>query len=336
MIRSKSMERFPSFADGEDVGWSEEDTRQAMLDIIQSDGELSFLESLNSQGSGGGWRGAVRDSGRAMWSFPEHKNEELTTPGRAAGPTMDRNSIYEFDRLATPGRELPPSRPQRTRTNYSSEADVDTKREREYILRCNLPRNPRGPFNKMILQTFYKAPKSKAIGYGMPRPFTRETSMHQNAVSSINSKTQSYITINRHRSLCQPKPCSSHDVHDQQYCDILGPGTCSRCIESTNRHIAKVIQKKLFPTIEVSSRCLVVPKLSRSLKEGHMKQIRKRPPQEFNLPDFVRGPSRQMQHISLENLHRKTHRSKISTSGSVPSASFYTTGTGSITSVNTG
>ncbi|XP_046325490.2 uncharacterized protein LOC124110288 [Haliotis rufescens] len=334
MLRSKSVEDLPSFADGDDMGWSEEDTRQAMLDIIQSDGDLSLLGSLNPQRSACEWRGTVRDRAGAMWSFTEDKKAGATSR-RTAKSTMDRKSIYDFDRLATPGRELPPSRPQRPRTKYTSEVDVDTKREREYIIRCNLPRYSRGPFNKMILQTFYKAPKSKPIGYGMPRPFTREASVQPNAISSINSKTQSYITINRHRSLCQPHPCSNHDVHDQQYCDILGPGTCSRCIESTNRHIAEVIQKKMFPTIEVSNNCLVVPKLSRSLKEGHMKQIRKRPLQEFNLPDFGRGPSRQMQSINWETLHHKSPSSKISTCGSVPSVSC-TTAIGSFKSGYTG
>ena len=53
-----------------------------------------------------------------------------------------------------------------------------------------------------------------------------------------------------------------------QYCDVLGPYVCKKCIEVTNRRIISEIQKETFPELEFSITTLVAPKLARAMSQG--------------------------------------------------------------------
>ena len=53
-----------------------------------------------------------------------------------------------------------------------------------------------------------------------------------------------------------------------QYCDVLGPYVCKKCIEVTNRRIISEIQKETFPELEFSITTLVAPKLARAMSKG--------------------------------------------------------------------
>ena len=53
-----------------------------------------------------------------------------------------------------------------------------------------------------------------------------------------------------------------------QFCDVLGPYVCKKCIEITNRRIIAEIQKETFPELEFSITNLIAPKLASSMMKG--------------------------------------------------------------------
>ncbi|KAK7483272.1 hypothetical protein BaRGS_00025439 [Batillaria attramentaria] len=152
--------------------------------------------------------------------------------------------------------------------------------ERHYVKSSRLKDNPVETFTHQIMQNFFKAPKARGRGYGMPRPDTREGSA-TGRLMMIMSRKPSFVRVPSHVSLCQPVRCQCHRGVTEEYCEILGPGVCSSCIETTNRHIAEEIQRRLFPEIEVTQSCLVVPALTKVMKDGHVKQVRRRRLQEL-------------------------------------------------------
>ncbi|XP_070581331.1 uncharacterized protein [Ptychodera flava] len=50
-----------------------------------------------------------------------------------------------------------------------------------------------------------------------------------------------------------------------QYCEILGPKACMSCLETANKRLMEEYHKNTFPTVEVSTTCLVAPKLAEVL-----------------------------------------------------------------------
>ena len=113
---------------------------------------------------------------------------------------------------------------------------------------------------KTSLSPTVPAPKSRNLGYGMPRPETREGV--QDRMISTLSRKPSVVRVPSHTSLCKPVKCDSHTGCSEEFCEILGPGCCSSCIETTNRQIAEEIQHRLFPEIEVN---MLAPLSSSSL-----------------------------------------------------------------------
>ncbi|XP_012946715.1 uncharacterized protein LOC106014175 [Aplysia californica] len=189
----------------------------------------------------------------------------------AAGST-----IYGVCRenIASRSMSLPSKPPTPMHTNFLP-ADTELQDERDYIDRLMFQDYTGDNFNKMIMQNFFKARKPCNMGYGMPRPETREGSV-QNRLFSHLSRKPSVVRVPSHSSLCKHVMCESHNGCSGEFCEILGPGCCSSCIETTNRSIAEEIQRRLFPEIEVSRRCLVKPKLTKVMKEGHVKQVRRK------------------------------------------------------------
>ena len=65
--------------------------------------------------------------------------------------------------------------------------------------------------------------------------------------------------------------CTHNGEHSlAQYCDVLGPHVCKKCIEVTNRRIIAEIQKETFPDLEFSMSTLVAPKLASAMGKGEV------------------------------------------------------------------
>ena len=54
----------------------------------------------------------------------------------------------------------------------------------------------------------------------------------------------------------------------QQFCDVLGPGSCNACLEYANRKIADEHQKSGFPALDYTVTTLVAPKLAYAMASG--------------------------------------------------------------------
>ena len=122
--------------------------------------------------------------------------------------------------------------------NHFSKKDKSVRKDKSNILTT--------PLFSLFLDS---APKARNLGYGMPRPETREGV--QDRMISTLSRKPSVVRVPSHTSLCKPVKCDSHSGCSEEFCEILGPGCCSSCIETTNRQIAEEIQHRLFPEIEV-------------------------------------------------------------------------------------
>ncbi|KAL8559493.1 hypothetical protein ACOMHN_037157 [Nucella lapillus] len=187
----------------------------------------------------------------------------------------DTKSIYGLRRASIASWGMPvPVRPPTPVHLHLLPNNSQQQAERTYVKNCLLKDNPADTFTHQIMQNFFKAPKGRNRGYGMPRPETRESANKQLVMHL--SRKPSFVRVPSHVSLCQTVRCAHHRGLTEEYCEILGPGCCSSCIETTNRHIAEEIQRRLFPEIEVTQTCLVVPALSKVMKEGHVKQVRRR------------------------------------------------------------
>lgn len=62
-----------------------------------------------------------------------------------------------------------------------------------------------------------------------------------------------------------------------QFCDVLGPYVCKKCIEITNRRIIAEIQRETFPELEFSITNIVAPRLSRTMLRGERLMSREKP-----------------------------------------------------------
>ena len=66
------------------------------------------------------------------------------------------------------------------------------------------------------------------------------------------------------RKYHQRTTCVDQNNSSTHYCDVLGPGACSFCIEKTNRKFARDVERTL-PIINVDSVGMVAPRLSKLL-----------------------------------------------------------------------
>ena len=66
------------------------------------------------------------------------------------------------------------------------------------------------------------------------------------------------------------------DPQTDPFCEILGPATCLKCIETINRKTAQQLQASSFPELSCSATSLVGPTLAELLTNSGMWQSRKR------------------------------------------------------------
>ena len=184
--------------------------------------------------------------------------------------------------------------------------------EKNYIMNSRLKNATPEIFPKVILNHFFRvSAPSRTLGYGMPRPDTRETNQFKVIMEGLN-REPSLVKIDSYPDLQTPINCD----RTSEFCEILGPSSCSDCIENTNRHIGTELQHMLFPTIDMSMEKLIVPKLAHVLREGHRHQVRKRRMHELGLeiPNDLVFMKKQESHLTrttCENCRRRINASKI-------------------------
>lgn len=195
--------------------------------------------------------------------------------------------------------------------------NIEQKVEREYILNARLRDNCQTKFEGAIMKHFFKAPAPKAHpGYGMPRPETREENPFKLMINDLQ-RDPSIVKVNKYPALSNPKRCQN----TTDFCEVLGPSTCSTCIEQTNRHIADELQRIMFPKIDMNRTRLVKPKLSRVMRQGHFMQVRKKKMGDLDYPDDIvmslHRQEAQLTHVTKSavsrfTLSRKSKKSKKS------------------------
>ena len=153
---------------------------------------------------------------------------------------------------------------------------------------------------------------SRTLGYGMPRPDTRESNQFKVLMDGL-TREPSLVRLDNYPDLQTPINCD----RTSEFCEILGPSSCSECIENTNRRIGNELQHMLFPTIDMSTEKLILPKLAQVMREGHRHQVRKRRMHELGLDipqELLFTNKRQESPLSKEtclNCKRKIKPAKV-------------------------
>ena len=205
-------------------------------------------------------------------------------------------SLYSIKREHIAGRELsfltrPPSG-----QHDSSSLNIEHLVEKNYIIDSKLTGATPEKFPKVIMRHFHRVSSTdNDIMYGMPRPPTRAANPLKKIMDDMR-REPSIVRIEQYPSLQEPIPCPQSD----QFCEILGPSSCQKCIECTNRHIGEELQHMTFPTIDITPDKLIYPKVSQMLVDGHRLQIRKRRMRELgvDMPFDLANFPRQKSHLS--------------------------------------
>ncbi len=115
--------------------------------------------------------------------------------------------------------------------------------------------------------------KQKLYSYGAPRKSILPT------VVNISKDEEPDINMKIKIAPRQASRTCNHRFTGKvsnQFCDVLGPSFCIKCIERTNRTIAKEIEHSVFPTLDCSATTLVAPKLAAVMIHGDAKKQRRR------------------------------------------------------------
>lgn len=108
--------------------------------------------------------------------------------------------------------------------------------------------------------------------YRSPRAFPTKADEQRQAIMEANPKMQQLgppmdsITKIPTRLKSLPRLMRESSKH---YCDVLGPASCSVCIEAANRRIAGEVQRESFPQLDSSVIALVAPRLARTVNQSN-------------------------------------------------------------------
>ncbi|XP_063401790.1 uncharacterized protein LOC134686013 [Mytilus trossulus] len=234
---------------------------------------------------------------------------------RRKSNVQDKKSLYSITGENIAGKDMQFLDKPAIGESATSNNNIEQKVEREYILKAHLRDNSHAKFENAIMRHFYKAPAPKAHpGYGMPRPETREANPFKLMMADLQ-RDPSIVQVNSYPSLSNPKKCQIGN----DFCEVLGPASCSTCIETTNRYIADELQRIMFPKIDMNRVRLVKPKLARVMKHGHMFQVRKKKMGDLDYPEelvtSLRRQETQISHLTKSAVNpfsRSSSRSKRS------------------------
>ena len=123
-------------------------------------------------------------------------------------------------------------------------------------------------FSKHIIQEYKKPLKEvKPPGYGTPRRVSL-VQRYNTITDIVNSLIKPNNGFNVMPKRQKAEKCDRENEMACQFCDVLGPVSCSMCIEATNRRIAHEVEEAAFPQIECTASNLVAPNLSMTMSKG--------------------------------------------------------------------
>ena len=155
--------------------------------------------------------------------------------------------------------------------------DQQHAREKSYIVRTGVDKSPfpglveQRRFSHHIMQGYNKPKRRQAQGYGTPQLCVlREPVKDTNDVVDMVVRPPSSYNVMPKRQ--KPTKCRRDTGASCEFCDVLGPLSCSECIESTNRRIANDVQTAAFPAIDCTAASLVAPNLSQIMMKSSYKR----------------------------------------------------------------
>ncbi|ELU06311.1 hypothetical protein CAPTEDRAFT_224838 [Capitella teleta] len=181
---------------------------------------------------------------------------------------IDARTIYgssDISKLNTASQPPPPRfKAKPTDFLFMQRDNTEMKRERSYIQRT-LPRRLRSP--KQIVQ------KNLLLAYN--KPINSETGLASYGHPRYATESPPTITLGPRVKtvICthgkdKPRPEHNDQVRTKQFCDVLGPSSCNKCIEIVNRRIASDIQKQGLPELDPSLTNMVAPRLAKLMTCG--------------------------------------------------------------------
>ena len=213
---------------------------------------------------------------------------------------------------------------------YFKGVDQQHAKEKSYIGRTGVDKSPfpdlveQRRFSRHIMQGYNKPKRRPVPGYGMPKVCVLKEPIKDTSdvVDLVVRPPSSYNVMPKRQ---KPTKCARDAGASCEFCDVLGPLSCSECIESTNRRIANDVQTAAFPSIDCTAASLVAPTLSqimlrsnkRSMTTGaRRKQVRLNrfdsiiePAMSATAPAFTSLPA-----IGAENTHRSQRTMDAKTS----------------------
>lgn len=142
--------------------------------------------------------------------------------------------------------------------------EMSNKFERRYINRVRMASPSSKRFKKHVMQKYNAPPRDRGLGYRMPRPPKEKRDEHEVAVEAVKKKPTVIRTATM-GLLSRPVRCQNPCRAQHAYCEVLGPASCSACIEFTNKTMAEEVQRRLFPGIDSSANSLVAPRVAELL-----------------------------------------------------------------------
>ncbi|XP_013395573.1 uncharacterized protein LOC106177904 isoform X2 [Lingula anatina] len=200
--------------------------------------------------------------------------------------------------------------------------NLDAKVEKEMILRSRLQSASKHRLPHQLIQKLKRPAQAELVPYGVPNYTARwkdrvVTPTQETIDEFIGKRTPSFVQT--HPRNYEPTRCGGarnrNATFSQAFCDVLGPSSCSYCIEKTNRALARKVQNYAFPPVDATPRSLVAPNLGHILAESYKTHcIYCKPVTRDHLPTY-RNSYRYAPKQRVERPYRRSDLTSAASSG---------------------
>lgn len=181
-------------------------------------------------------------------------------------------TIYGSKEITNAGPKYPPPprfTPRSAEENFLQPENIDVKKERGYILET-LPRSLRSPKEFVVTNIIHEYNKpvnsdKDEDSYGSPR---HSMDLRNYVKKKPNVQTVSCPHVHDSNKLKVKDKSHWRDNTVSQFCEVLGPSSCNKCIEEVNRRIASDIQREGLPELDSMLTTVVAPKLANLMTRG--------------------------------------------------------------------
>ena len=189
------------------------------------------------------------------------------------------NSVWRVSKLCP---DTAPNTPDGfPRMTSSTREDIDLQKEKLYIMEHHM-REPPSMNNvhtamSLTMNHFNKLTprgRDRLYSYGSPRNIITEELIVQDSPGQLETDIILYKRIpgdmlSDSRDTPANSYCRRRTPTSCQYCDVLGPAACSRCLCKLNRHIAKeIISSPKYPDTGSTLQDFVAPRMARLMTKG--------------------------------------------------------------------